>query len=50
MQRQLNEQGGLPHEPERYLRAEDVARATVDALLLPRGVEIPDVLIQPARE
>jgi len=50
MQRQLNEQGGLPHEPHRYLRADDVARATVDALLLPRGVEIPDVLIQPAGE
>lgn len=48
MQQTLNEEGGLAHEPARYLRAEDVARVTVEALLLPRTYEVPDVLVQPS--
>jgi len=38
---------GKTYEAEKYSRPADVARVTVDALLLPRHVEVPDLTIRP---
>ncbi len=38
---------GKIYEAEKYSRPADVARVTVDALLLPRHVEVPDLTIRP---
>lgn len=47
MLRTLLAEIGKAYEAERYCRPADIARATVDALLLPRHVEIPEVIIRP---
>jgi len=47
MLRTLLAEIGKAYQAERYCRPSDIARATVDALLLPRHVEIPEVIIRP---
>lgn len=50
MQRQICRELGRPYDAEAMLRAEDVAIAVVDALMLPPSAEVTDVHIRPARK
>lgn len=48
--REVHAEVGMPYEAEKYARPEDIARATLDALMVPRHVEIPEVTVRPFRE
>lgn len=50
MQERLCREQGKAFEPGAMLRPEDVAKAVIDALLLPRSAEVTDIHIRPARK
>jgi NADP-dependent 3-hydroxy acid dehydrogenase YdfG len=46
-QEKIHEQEGKPYRSERLLQAEDVAKAVLDALAMPRTAEVTDIHIRP---
>jgi NADP-dependent 3-hydroxy acid dehydrogenase YdfG len=46
-QRIIHEKEGKPYRAEYLLQPEDVARALLDSLLLPRTAEVTDINIRP---
>jgi NADP-dependent 3-hydroxy acid dehydrogenase YdfG len=47
MLRTLMSELGAPYEPEKYAKPDDIARAVVDALMVPRHIEIPEITVRP---
>jgi NAD(P)-dependent dehydrogenase (short-subunit alcohol dehydrogenase family) len=50
MQKAIHLTEGKPYRPDRLLQPEDVARAVLDALALPRTAELTDLTIRPMRK
>jgi NADP-dependent 3-hydroxy acid dehydrogenase YdfG len=50
MLRQLMADLGQDYHAEKYVRPEDIAHATRDALMAPRHIEIPEITVRPFAE
>lgn len=50
MQEAVHEMEGRPYHPERLMQPEDVAAAVINALCLPRSVEVTDIHIRPLQK